>query len=111
MTILTYLLMSPPQGGDQGNGFMSFMPLILIAVVFYFFMIRPQTKKMKDQKKFTEEVKKGDKVVTIAGIHGRILEVADDHFMLEIDNNVKVKIDRSAVSMDATNALRNKDSK
>ncbi len=111
MTILTYLLMSTPQGGEQGSGLMTFLPLILIAVVFYFFMIRPQTKKMKDQKKFTEEVKKGDKVVTIAGIHGRILEIADDYFMLEIDANVKIKIERSAVSMDATSAMRSKENR
>jgi preprotein translocase subunit YajC len=76
----------------------------LIAVVFYFFMIRPQTKKAKDQKKYVNELKKGDKVVTTAGIHGRILEVADSTFLVEIDNG-KIRFDKSAISLEASKAL------
>ena len=84
---------------------MQFLPLILIGIVFYFFMIRPQTKKMKDQRNFIEGIKKGDKVVTIGGIHGKIAEINDDTYMLEIENGVKMKIDKVSVSLEASKKL------
>ncbi len=76
----------------------------LIAVVFYFFMIRPQVKKSKDQKKYVNELKKGDRVVTTAGIHGRIIEVAEATFLVEVDNG-KIRFDKSAISLEASKAL------
>src|ERR1700692_2391052 len=77
----------------------------LIAIVFYFFMIRPQVKKQKDQKKYVNELKKGDKVVTTAGIHGKIADVADATFLVEVDNGVKIRFDKSAISLEASKAL------
>ncbi|MBW4891368.1 preprotein translocase subunit YajC [Mucilaginibacter sp. HMF5004] len=77
----------------------------LIFVVFYFFMIRPQIKKQKDQKKFVEELKKGDKVVTTAGIHGHIAEITDTIVTINVDNNVKMRFDKSAISLEASKAL------
>ena len=77
----------------------------LIFVVFYFFMIRPQIKKQKDQKKFVEELKKGDKVVTTAGIHGRIVEVTDTIITIDVDGGVKIRFDRSAIFLEASKAL------
>lgn len=77
----------------------------LIAVVFYFFMIRPQMKKQKDQKKYVDELKKGDKVVTTAGIHGKIYEVADTTFLIETEGGGRIRFDKSAVSLDASKAL------
>lgn len=97
------ILMSQPAGNS--NPIMSFLPLILIAVVFYFFMIRPQTKRMKDQKNFITNLKKGDKIVTVGGIHGKIAEINDDTFMMEIENGVKMKIDRVSVSLEASKKL------
>jgi len=76
----------------------------LIALVFYFFMIRPQVKKQKDQKKYVNELKKGDKVVTTAGIHGRIIDVQDATFLVEVDNG-KIRFDKSAISLEASKAL------
>jgi preprotein translocase subunit YajC len=76
----------------------------LIAIVFYFFMIRPQVKKQKDQKKYVNELKKGDKVVTTAGIHGRIIDVNETTFLVEIDNG-KIRFDKSAISLEASKAL------
>ena len=73
--IATILLQADPSGG-----LMSFLPMILIIVVFYFFMIRPQMKKAKDHKKYIEELNVNDKVVTNAGIHGRIVETGDTTF-------------------------------
>lgn len=98
------ILMSQPQGGNA-NPIMNFLPIILIVVVFYFFMIRPQMKKAKDQQKFREAIKKGDRIVTIGGIHGKIVEVADKTFIIEVEGGVKLKIERTAVSMDSSTLL------
>jgi preprotein translocase subunit YajC len=76
-----------------------FLPLILIVVVFYFFMIRPQMKKQKELKKFREGLQVGDKVVTIGGIHGKILEVADTTVLLSCESSTKLRVEKSAVSM------------
>ena len=76
----------------------------LIALVFYFFMIRPQVKKQKDQKKYVTELKKGDKVVTTAGIHGRILDLNDTTFLVEVENG-KIRFDKSSISLEASKAL------
>ncbi|MCE3281116.1 MAG: preprotein translocase subunit YajC [Bacteroidetes bacterium] len=83
----------------------SFLPIILIIVVFYFFMIRPQLKKAKDQKKFRENIKVGDKVVTIGGIHAKIAEIQDTTFMITVEGGVKLKIEKNAVSMDSSSMI------
>lgn len=77
----------------------------LIIVVFYFFMIRPQMKKAKDQKKYIDELKRGDKVITTAGIHGRIVDIADTTFLIEVEGGSKIRFDKSAVSLEASKAL------
>ena len=77
----------------------------LIIVVFYFFMIRPQVKKQKDQKNFVGELKKGDKIITTAGMHGRIAEVAETSFLIETEGGGKIRFDKSAISLDASKAL------
>ena len=74
-------------------------------IVFYMFFIRPQQKKAKDGQKFLEALKKGDKVVTIGGVHGRILKDEDTTFLIEVDTNVKIRVEKSSVSMDATNEV------
>lgn len=84
---------------------MQFLPLILIMVVFYFFMIRPQMKKAKDQKKFRENIKKGDKIITIGGIHGKIIDVQDTTFLIEVEGGNRLKIEKSAVSMENSATL------
>jgi preprotein translocase subunit YajC len=89
--------------------FMNFIPMVLIIIVFYFFMIRPQMKKAKDHKKYIEELKKGDKVITTAGIHGRIVDMNDTTFLIEVESGTKIRFDRSAVSLDASKALNQKD--
>jgi len=86
-----------------GSGAMSqLLMIVLIIVIFYFFMIRPQMKKAKQEKLFKEGLVKGDKVVTIGGVHGKITEVNETTFMVEVDHNVKLKIEKSAVSAEAT---------
>ena len=95
MNLATIFLMSPGQGG---GGIMDFAPLVLIIIVFYFFMIRPQLKKQKDQKKFRESLAKGDKVVTIGGIHGKILEVKENTVVIEAAKELRLTIEKSAIS-------------
>ncbi len=92
----------------QGGGAMQMVFLVAIIVVFYFFMLRPQIKKQKTERQFRDSVQKGDKIVTIGGMHGKIVEVNDTTFMIEIDSNVKVKVEKSAISADATKALQTK---
>jgi preprotein translocase subunit YajC len=89
--------------GGSG-GIMGFLPMILIVVIFYFFMIRPQMKKAKDHKKYIEVLKVNDKVVTSAGIHGRITEISDTTVLLDVGSNVKLRFDKSAISLDASKA-------
>lgn len=91
-----------------GGGIMGFLPMILIVVIFYFFMIRPQMKKAKDHKKYLEELKVNDKVVTSAGIHGRITEISDTTVLLDVGSNVKLRFDKSAISLDASKAANSK---
>ncbi|MDO9184931.1 MAG: preprotein translocase subunit YajC [Bacteroidota bacterium] len=91
--------------GGQAGGLGQFIPLILIIVVFYFFMIRPQLKKSKDQKKFRANIAKGDKIVTIGGIHGKIIDVQDTTFIIEVEGGHKLKIEKSAVSMDSSTMI------
>lgn len=99
--ISTILLQLPGGLGSLGQ----FLPLVLIIVVFYFFMIRPQVKKQKDQKKYVEELKKGDKVVTSSGIHGKILDVGDTTVLIEVDNNVRIRFDKTSISLEASRLL------
>ena len=81
-----------------------------IIVIFYFFMIRPQQRKQKDQKKFINEVKRGDYIVTIGGIHGRIFAIEGDTLVLEVEKGGKLRIDKTAISMDSTKKVKDKPS-
>jgi len=94
------LLMTPGQGGQSSS--FSLIFLLLIIVVFYFFMIRPQMKRQKELANYRNALKKGDKVVTTGGIYGKIQEVNEQTILLEVDNNIHIKVDKSAVLRDPT---------
>lgn len=87
------------------------IPFALIFVVFYFFMIRPQTKKAKDAKKFREALQKGTKVVTIGGMHGTIVEVSDKTVLLQVDTNVKLRFEKTSIAMDSSMQLNEETAK
>lgn len=88
-----------------GSGMVgTLVPMVLIMIVFYFFMIRPQVKKAKDHKKLIGELQKGDKVITTAGIHGRIVDLNETTFLIEVEGGTKIRFDKSAISLDATKA-------
>jgi preprotein translocase subunit YajC len=98
MNILNVLLMGPAQPGQ--NPLVQLLPLLLIIVVFYFFMIRPQVKRQKELRNFRSSLQKGDKVITTGGIYGKIIEINDQTILIEIDSNVKIKVDKEAVLKD-----------
>jgi preprotein translocase subunit YajC len=103
MNNLSFILfMAQPAGGASGqsNALITFLPLLLVFVVFYFFMIRPQMKKQKEMTNYRNSLKKGDKVITTGGIYGRIYEVKDNFVMLEVGGDLKLKVDKSALVKD-----------
>lgn len=85
-----------------GGGYTQIIFFVGIAVVFYFFMIRPQQKKQKSQKKFLEEIKKGDSVVTIGGLHGKVHSLDDTTITLDVDKGTKMVFERSSISLEAS---------
>lgn len=102
MTNLAYvLLVAQPAGtAGQANPLVTFLPLILVFVVFYFFMIRPQMKKQKEMNQYRSSLKRGDKVITTGGIYGRVYEVRDNFVMVDVGGDVKLKIDKNALQKD-----------
>ncbi len=103
---LSALLMAPSGDPGSAGGSFQFIMLGAIMLVFWLFMIRPQAKKAKEQKKFLENLTKGDRIVTIAGIHGTINRVNDDNTMqLEVSPGMYMKIEKSAISSEWTAAL------
>ena len=96
------ILLQTPDGG--------MLPQLLmfgaIILVFYFFMIRPQQKKAKDQKKFRDELTKGMQVVTIGGLHGRLTAVNEETAEIEVDKGVRLIFDKSAISLEATSKVK-----
>ncbi len=107
MKLLSILLMTPPAGQGAGGGGMasSLIFLVLIFVVFYFFFIRPQVKRQKDQKKFREALAKGDKIITIGGIHGKIVEMQEKTCTIEVEGGVRLRIEITAVATDVQDQL------
>ncbi len=96
----TILLQAANGGAPAGGGiWSSTIMIIALIAIFYFFMIAPQKKREKKINEFRNSLKNGDKVVTIGGIYGRIREVKDTTFILEIADGVRIKVDKSAISM------------
>ncbi|MBL7847599.1 MAG: preprotein translocase subunit YajC [Cyclobacteriaceae bacterium] len=93
------LLQSTP---GQSGAWSQIILMAAIIGIFYFFMIRPQQKKAKEERKFRDEVKKGDLVVTIGGAHGRIVEMEDDTVVLEFERGVRIRFSKSSISMESS---------
>ena len=98
--VYLFLMGQPASGGGQTNPLVTFLPLILVFVVFYFFMIRPQMKKQKEMNNYRSSLQKGDKVITTGGIYGRVTEVKDNFVMIDVGGDVKLKVDKSALLKD-----------
>ena len=99
-TLMTVLLFAPPAGGQTPNPFIQLVPLVLIFIVFYFFMIRPQQKKQKDRNKVLDSLKRGDKVTTIGGIHGTVagIDTEKKTVLVQVSDTTKIKFDRTAIA-------------
>ncbi len=99
-TELAYAMGPNPQGGaqGQGGGLLGFLPLILIFVIFYFLLIRPQQKRAKEQKAMLDNLKKGDKVITSGGVYGVIEEVKQNTVIVKIAENVRVKFGKAYIA-------------
>jgi preprotein translocase subunit YajC len=92
--------MAPAQGGQGGGDFMTtILMFAVIIAIFYFMILRPQQKRQKERTKLLESMKKGDKVVTAGGLHGTIVGIEDKTLLLQIAENVKVKVERSSISV------------
>lgn len=94
------------QGSGQQSSYMSFLPMILIFIVIYFFMIRPQQKKQKELATYRSSVKSGDKIITTGGIYGKIVSLQDNTVIIEVEDRTKIKIDRSAIVKDMTDIAK-----
>ena len=99
--LLSIVLMGTPQQG-QGSPWSSLVPLLLIMVVFYFFLIRPQMKRQKELKTFRESLKKGDRIVTAGGIYGKINNISDHFITVDVGNSILLKVDKNSVLRDTT---------
>ena len=100
MNMFTLLQASAPAA--QGSGLSMWIMLALIFVVMWFFMIRPQRKQQKELQNFRDSLKKGDKVVTIGGIYGTVCEIKEGSVLIEVDNNVKIRVSKQALVKDFT---------
>jgi len=97
---IAYAMAPSPGGADQGMGFLgSILPLILIFVIFYFLLIRPQQKRAKEHRKMVENLKKGDKVITSGGVYGVIEAVGTNTVTIKIAENVKVKFSKGNIAV------------
>lgn len=94
---MVFLLMAP-QDAAPANPLTMFVPMILIFVVIYLFIIRPQKKKEDTRKAMIAAIKKGDRVVTIGGLHGKVVQIDDTSVLLEVDGTVKLRYEKSALS-------------
>jgi len=103
-------LMGAP-AGESGNPLMSFLPLILIVGIFYFLILRPQSKKQKETQKMLSAVKKGDRVITVGGIHGIVQSVKESTVIIKVDENVKLEFNRAAISTVSSQAKEEKEEK
>jgi len=100
--ILPLLFATPQAGGATGeggatSGIITFLPFILIIAIFYFLIIRPQNKKQKEEQKMRESVRKGDKIVTIGGIHGTVSNVRESTIIVKVDDNTKIELSKTAI--------------
>ena len=105
LTLITsplWAMGQPPAGPDgkpaSGGGMSLFIPMILVFVIFYFLLIRPQSKQRKKTQEMVNQLKKDDEVITSAGIHGRVTGITDNVITLEVAHNVRIKVERSSVA-------------
>ena len=95
------------QDAAAGSGFSSIILIVAFIAIFYFFMVRPQQKKQKEINKFRSELNNGDRVITAGGIYGIIKDIKDNYIILEIADNVRIKIDKNSIYASPAEATEN----
>jgi preprotein translocase subunit YajC len=110
MTQLNFVLLMQPSGEQGGNPMQMLLFMGIIVVVFYFFMIRPQMKRRKEIQRFRSEMKQGDKIMTIGGIHGKVNAIKEDSntVIIEVENGMLLKVDKNAIIKDSTDMMMQK---
>lgn len=102
--MLYNLIMLDDAAAAAGGGLSSILMIVALIAIFYFMMIRPQQKQQKKIRNFREGLQEGDRIITAGGIHGKIVGIRDDSFMVDMGNNVKVRVDKNSVYPSATDA-------
>jgi preprotein translocase subunit YajC len=101
MNLMNILMMaSSQQGAGAGS---SIIMIILMIAIFYFFMIRPQQKRQKEEKKFRESLQKGQQIVTIGGMHGKVVEVKETTVVIEVAHDVRIEMEKASIAMTVAN--------
>jgi preprotein translocase subunit YajC len=100
MLDLAFAMAPPPEGGEGGGGGLLALlpPMIMMFAIFYFILIRPQQKKQRETRKMLDDLKEGDNVITLSGIHGTVKKLKEDIVILQIAENVRIKINRSSIA-------------
>ena len=106
MTLLTILLQEA--AAPAGSGYSSIIMMVALIAIFYFFMIRPQSKRQKEIRKFRESLKEGQKVITAGGIHGKIKSISDATVVVVIADNVRITVDKASIYASAADAAATK---
>ena len=101
-----FTILQAAAAGQQGGGWSMWIMLALIFVVMWFFMISPQRKQQKELQNFRDSLKKGDKVVTVGGIYGTVCEIKEGTVLIEVDNNVKIRVSKNALVKDFTEPVQ-----
>lgn len=104
MNLMNIMLQAAPANGGMWQ---QIMMIALILVIFYFFLIRPQMKRSKEAKKFRDSLQKGQKIVTIGGIHGKIVEIDENTVTIQVENEGRLRMEKSAIASSATEQLPN----
>jgi len=106
--MINTLLQTTANAQQPGGGWSMWLPIILIFVIMWFFMIRPQRKQQKALEEMRNALKKGDKVVTAGGIHGVVADIEDRTILIKVDGDVKLRVDRSSLNKDMSDAAPSK---
>lgn len=99
------LMLQAAQTPNNNGALQQILLIVVILVIFYFFMIRPQMKRSKEQKKFRESLQKGQRIVTIGGIHGKIVEIQDTTVTIEVENGARLRMEKTAIASSMADQL------
>ncbi|MDR1006461.1 MAG: preprotein translocase subunit YajC [Bacteroidales bacterium] len=98
MNLTSLLLTAGANGSQSGGSYSGILMIAVIIVIFYFFMIRPQRKRQKEEKNFRESLQKGQNIITIGGLHGKVREIKETSVIIEVANDVRIEVEKTAIA-------------